>query len=64
MDAKIIAFPKARRSQLSLAAIRAIEAVVRIDARYRETGLEADATRELDRLVVALEALATRESAD
>ena len=64
MDAKIIAFPKARRSPLSLTAIRAIEAIVRIDALYRATELEADVTRELDSLVAALEALATEESAD
>jgi len=58
MAAKIIAFPNTKRSPLSLSAIRAIEAIVRVDARYRNSDLEAHVTQELDGLVVALEALA------
>jgi hypothetical protein len=57
MGAKIIAFPKSSRSALSLWAIRAIEAIVRIDARYRGTDLEAGVTRELQSLVIVLERL-------
>ena len=64
MSAKIIAFPKSRRSPLSLSAIRAIEAIVRIDARYRGTDLEADVTRELKTLVVVLERLAGQRRSD
>ena len=59
MAAKIIAFPNTtRRSPLSLSAIRAIEAIVRVDARYRNSDLAAHVAHEFDGLVLALEALA------
>jgi len=64
MGAKIIAFPNSSRSPLSLAAIRAIEAIVRIDARYRGSDLEADVTRELKSLVIVLERLAGEGQSD
>lgn len=59
MSAKIIAFPKgARPSPLSLSAIRAIEAITVVDARYRNTELEENATKDLDGIVFALQAIA------
>jgi len=60
MSAKIIAFPKTvRPPALSLSAIRAIEAITVVDARYRDTELAANAAKDLDGITFALEAIAT-----
>ena len=60
MSAKIIAFPTAaRRSPLSLSAIRAIAAITVVDARYRDTELAANAAKDLDGITFALAAIAT-----